>query len=104
MMKLQWTGRTFLVAVCIGCAGAAVIAGEGTKQTATGPVSLRVAPEQVTLWGNQASQHFTVLGKYADGLERGRNLNSAIFPFTGQEKVKSTAQESSSRADPATWC
>jgi Protein of unknown function (DUF1549)/Protein of unknown function (DUF1553)/Bacterial Ig-like domain (group 2) len=70
MMKLQWTGRTFLVAVCIGCACAAVIAGEGTKQTATAPVSVRLAPDRVTLWGNQASQHFTVLGKYADGLER----------------------------------
>ena len=33
-------------------------------------VSLRIVPENVTLWGAQASQHFTVMGKYADGLER----------------------------------
>ena len=36
----------------------------------TPPSSIRIVPENVTLWGAQASQHFTVLGQYADGLER----------------------------------
>ncbi|MBM3803685.1 MAG: DUF1553 domain-containing protein [Acidimicrobiia bacterium] len=33
-------------------------------------LSLRLVPEEVKLWGAKASQHFVVLGKYADGLER----------------------------------
>ena len=33
-------------------------------------LSLRVVPPAVTLWGNNASQRFLVLGKYADRLER----------------------------------
>ena len=33
-------------------------------------LSLRVVPEEVTLWGARASQHFLVLGQFADGLER----------------------------------
>ena len=34
------------------------------------PVSLQVSPQDVRLWGAAASQHFMVLAKYADGLER----------------------------------
>ena len=34
------------------------------------PISIRMVPERSALWGAQASQHFIVLGKYADGLER----------------------------------
>ena len=33
-------------------------------------LSLRLAPENPTLWGANASQRFLVLGKYNDGLER----------------------------------
>ncbi len=40
------------------------------KRDLTPPVSIRIVPENVTLWGAQASQHFIVFGKYADGLER----------------------------------
>ena len=40
------------------------------KRDMTSPVSIRIVPEKVTLWGAQASQHFIVLGQYADGLER----------------------------------
>src|SRR4051812_21483914 len=35
-----------------------------------GLLSIDLMPHQATLWGTQASQHFLVLGKYADGLER----------------------------------
>jgi hypothetical protein len=34
------------------------------------PVSIRVVPKQVTLWGARATQRFVVLGTFADGLER----------------------------------
>jgi hypothetical protein len=33
------------------------------------PVSVRVVPKQVTLWGAHATQRFVVLGTFADGLE-----------------------------------
>ena len=33
-------------------------------------LSLRLVPQNVTLWGTEASQRFVVLGEYADGLER----------------------------------
>jgi hypothetical protein len=34
------------------------------------PLSLRLMPETVTLWGARASQQLVVLGQYSDGLER----------------------------------
>ena len=34
------------------------------------PLSVRVEPRDVTLWGPRATQRFLVLGKFADGLER----------------------------------
>jgi hypothetical protein len=34
------------------------------------PVSLRIFPESVTVWGDQSSQHFLVLAQYQDGMER----------------------------------
>ena len=33
-------------------------------------ISLRLVPQDVTLWGIQASQRFLVIGKFADGMER----------------------------------
>ena len=48
----------------------------GTKKSQSGSagtaklLSLRLVPENPTLWGAKASQRFLVLGKYADGLER----------------------------------
>jgi hypothetical protein len=69
MMKARWLISTTVVAVCISCAGVALKAGEAKRAVAE-PVSLRLVPQAVTLWGLQASQHFMVLGKYADGLER----------------------------------
>ena len=33
-------------------------------------LSLRLVPEKITLWGNDASQRFLVLGRYSDGIER----------------------------------
>jgi len=69
MMKARWVNSTIFVAVCMSLAGAVVKAGESTQVTAK-PVSLRVVPSEVMLWGPQASQHFMVIGKYADGLER----------------------------------
>ena len=68
-MKTRWMNSTILVAVCMSLAGAVVKAVE-SKQATAKPVSLRVVPSEVMLWGPQASQHFMVIGKYADGLER----------------------------------
>jgi len=42
-------------------------AGEGKRVS---PGSIRVVPDNATVWGAQGSQHFMVLAKYADGLER----------------------------------
>ena len=42
----------------------------GKKAVAPRPRSLRLVPDDVTLWGDKASQHFLVLARYADGLER----------------------------------
>lgn len=41
-------------------------------------LSLRLVPPAVTLWGNNASQRFLVLGKYDDGLERDVTANSVF--------------------------
>jgi len=40
------------------------------KPVRTKLVSLQVVPQDVTLWGAEASQHFLVLAEYDDGLER----------------------------------
>jgi hypothetical protein len=42
-------------------------------------VSLRLVPENPTLWGSKASQRFVVLGKYADGLERDLTLHTRLW-------------------------
>jgi uncharacterized protein YjlB len=58
-------------------------------------VSLRIVPENVTLWGAQASQHFTVMGQYADGLDR--EMTAAARFSQTQRREKSIVQESSWR-------
>jgi len=45
------------------------LAREG-KPESTDLVSVRIFPENVTLWGSHASQHFIVLARGSDGLER----------------------------------
>src|SRR5262245_2159402 len=42
----------------------------GEKPVASQPVSVRILPKEVSLWGARASQRFLVLGMFADGLER----------------------------------
>jgi hypothetical protein len=42
----------------------------GAKHTGGRPISVRVVPSDVVLWGRNASQRFLVQGTFADGLER----------------------------------
>src|SRR5438552_1100085 len=44
--------------------------GAERRPASRAPVSLQVSPQDVRLWGAAASQHFMVVAKYADGLER----------------------------------
>src|SRR5262245_54982811 len=55
-------------------AAVTAISGPAVARTA-GPASpklrsLRVVPQNPTLWGANASHHFLVLGTYSDGIER----------------------------------
>jgi hypothetical protein len=43
-------------------------------------LSLRLAPNEVTLWGPQSAQRFLVLGKYSDGLERDVTASARFTP------------------------
>ena len=52
---------------------AAVLGLSSPSQAGSAPPklrSLRLLPQDRTLWGAKASQHFLVIGKYSDGLER----------------------------------
>src|SRR5262245_2016317 len=49
--------NTGFLAVLFVLVTAASVLGED-KGNASSPISLRIAPEQVTLWGAKASQHF----------------------------------------------
>ena len=39
-------------------------------QTDPAPLSLRLVPKEIRLWGTGATQRIVLLGRYADGLER----------------------------------
>ena len=57
------------------------------------PLSVRLVPENPTLWGAKASQRFLVLGKYADGLERDLTSESRFsIKGAGVAKVEPTGQ------------
>ncbi len=81
----------------------------GSQQTASGErvaedleagfLSLRLVPEEISLWGHDASQQVLVLGKYSDGLERdltGRSRFSIADPdlavVNQQARVKALAE------------
>ena len=82
----------------------------GSQQTAPGErvvaedleagfLSLRLVPEEISLWGHDASQQVLVLGKYSDGLERdltGRSRFSIADPdlavVNQQARVKALAE------------
>src|SRR5690349_21218432 len=51
----------------------------------TPPVSLQVLPRDPKLWGAETSQHFIVLAKFADGLERDVTFQTH-FEFSEKEK------------------
>src|SRR5579859_8217509 len=72
-MKLRFHTRflstTFLIASGLFVMSAAA-SSNGRAAKAEKPLSIRVLPEDVTVWGAQGTQHFMVLAKYADGLER----------------------------------
>jgi len=67
-LKVRWENISPFVVLC-ACTSL-VAEGKDAKRATAEPVSLRLVPQEVTLSGTQASQHFMVLGKYADGLER----------------------------------
>ena len=69
-MSLRFTISTFLVGCLTFTFATSLALAAEDKRVIAPPVSIRILPENVTLWGAQASQHFTVLGQYADGLER----------------------------------
>jgi Protein of unknown function (DUF1549)/Protein of unknown function (DUF1553)/Bacterial Ig-like domain (group 2) len=69
IMKMRLASAQPL-AVLLVLALAAVSAPAEEESSVPSPVSLRIVPEQVTLRGAKASQHFVVLGKYVDGVER----------------------------------
>ena len=64
--------RATLSVLAVFCFLSAAEAGiEGTAAShAPTLVSVRLAPEEASLWGWEASQRFVVLGTFADGLER----------------------------------
>jgi len=68
-MKMR-LASTECLAVLLVLALASASGSAAEKSSVPAPVSLRIVPEQVTLRGAKASQHFVVLSKYADGLER----------------------------------
>src|SRR5687768_14155901 len=59
-------------------------------------LSIRLAPEQATLWGPQSAQRFLVIGKFSDGLERDVTA-SARFNLDPAELVR---VDSSGRVTP----
>ena len=68
-MRVRFFSTAVLITSALWIAAAARpgAAGEGKRVSA---VSIRVVPDNATVWGAQGSQHFMVLAKYADGLER----------------------------------
>ena len=82
-MSLRSATSVFLLS-CFTFIPSLLLAAEDNRVMAT-PVSIRILPENVTLWGTQASQHFAVLGQYADGLERDVT-NIALFSVSDPKK------------------
>src|SRR5215467_4107544 len=74
IMKLRVFSTTLLSAGFLSASG--LLVGSAAWPTTRAdikpvkPVSIRMVPEKVTVWGAQGTQHFMVLAKYADGLER----------------------------------
>src|SRR5438067_1689073 len=68
-MRVRFFSTAVLITSALWIAAAARpgAAGEGKRVS---PGSIRVVPDNATVWGAQGSQHFMVLAKYADGLER----------------------------------
>lgn len=54
----------------------AAVSSESQRMARVKVLSLRLAPENLTLWGAKASQRLLVLAKYADGMERDVTLGS----------------------------
>jgi hypothetical protein len=70
IMSMKLAKSKFLTVLSILTLAALPVHAAEEKRALAPPVSLRIVPEEVTLWGAQALQHFIVLGQYADGLER----------------------------------
>ena len=50
-------------------------------QTDPAPLSLRLVPKEIRLWGTGATQRIVLLGRYADGLERDLTAKADFFRF-----------------------
>ena len=70
MISIRFTFSKFLTSFFIFAFAVLPTLAAEENRVLKPPVSIRITPENVTLWGAQATQHFTVLGQYADGLER----------------------------------
>jgi len=68
------------ICTCSGFVFASPSAVQSKNEQPSGPhprlLSVRLVPQDATLWGAKASQHFLVLGKFGDGLERDVTLQS----------------------------
>src|SRR6266852_8894305 len=62
-MKLSITSLKLLLA-------ASLVLPQWARTVDSKPLSIRVVPPKISLWGVSASQRFLVLAKYKDGLER----------------------------------
>ena len=83
-MRVRWVSAKFVLPFFI--VFAALPALSVVRKQAFAPlVSIRVVPQDVTLWGAHASQHFMVLAGYADGLERDAT-SKARFLLSGADK------------------
>ena len=57
-------------------------------------LSVRLVPEDMTLWGRNASRRFLVLGRYSDGLER---------EITAQSRLSLSDSEVAKVEEPAAF-
>lgn len=87
-----WIGSAILCcSQLLAIAGPPLGANEPVSSSKPSPVSIRLVPEDPTLHGAKSAQHFLVLGKDANGLERDLTLNSQFSVSNpGIAKLEST--------------
>ena len=78
MMRKSWWSCWLAIAVVAGLASSGALLAESPPAKV---LSLRLAPENPTLWGTKAAQRFLVLAEYSDGLEREVTSQSPLFGY-----------------------